>query len=145
MWSNVAKEVSSEDVKRLLKKAVERGVLLERDLSDLERMIASRLYESGVLERAYLVSTEYLNDVIKFVRPRVVVRRGARHAVDAISYLIFALIMLVPTYITVLSLILGNITAFLFFALITAGIAYAVLNHLVPRIRRRLMLRLGVA
>ncbi len=62
----------SQSVLSLLRKIVERGFVLDEELSEAEREIVRKLVEKGVLKVSYTVSREYLSEIVELCKPKVV-------------------------------------------------------------------------
>ena len=84
---------------KILRRAVERGYLLEEELSDTERKLVERLVEKGILKRCYIVSPEYREDVANLCGARVLTLRPSLRAMKIVQLLVMLGLASVPMYL----------------------------------------------
>ncbi len=114
----------SRDVLKLLRKVVERGYVLEEELSQEEREIARKLVEKGVLKIGYTVSPEYVEDIVQLCKPRVVSIGRQRRLTRALQILLTIGTGSPLLYFGIYGLMLGYVDVAAFFILMSALVMY---------------------
>ncbi len=114
----------SRDVLKLLRKVVERGYVLEEELSQEEREIARKLVEKGVLKIGYTVSPEYVEDIVQLCKPRVVSIGRQRRLTRALQILLTIGAGSPLLYFGIYGLMLGYVDVAAFFILMSALVMY---------------------
>ncbi len=114
----------SRDVLKLLRKVVERGYVLEEELSQEEREIARKLVEKGVLKIGYTVAPEYVEDIVQLCKPRVVSIGRQRRLTRALQILLTIGTGSPLLYFGIYGLMLGYVDVAAFFILMSALVMY---------------------
>jgi len=133
----------TEEVVKLLRKIVERGYIPIDELSSDELEIIKQLEKEGVVKKCYTISPEYIQDVVKLCKPRVItVRHGGNRNIllKIIKILIPTGFTILPMYLAIESILLGPdyLGVAIFFILISAACLYAgsiVSRKIIERLR----------
>ncbi len=119
--------MSVEKAVKLLRKILEKGQISVEELSEEELQILQQLEREGVVKKCYTISPEYINDIVKICKPRVIVLReskGRKLIRNMLKIAIPLAISALPIYLAIYSAVIGYTSVFIFFMIVSALCMY---------------------